>query len=649
MPMACSHEGHSSSIAQRRQVAEHFDRLFGDRDGIVRYAVGLNGRVLESGSYKTDWREFTFEWPEQRRQLIAEAVRDAAAHDVYCRTTLRHYRHSGDQGNGLGGEYCWVDLDHKGQRTEEQLKSVLSDGSYIVLSGQPDHKHPYIKLNDIYPWEVIEDLNHRLDHYLDGGGKWAENTVLRVPGTLNHKGRAAGGEAFPVTIDNVIGTGIAPWSPDALRDLLGPLPTHSGAAGASKPGRQRRPAGEASRRQVTSIVPITPEPIPKGLTDEIMALVHFSTGTNSKGDHSRSGQLYRLLARLIEEGLTDGEVMGTAMFSEPGQDKFPDEDDLQREIQRIINKVRPDHQHPGLTCGEAACPSEVHPEISSLTDLIRAHFDCHYGRPRTLSSDEKTLEGLMRKAILIGDFEFDMSSRELCRLSGIGSRNTAEGALKRLIGFGIVEMVRLKNGNPVRRGKGDPSRRAYRYRLIVPDVSVEPHTNMYTEKREMWACGSTLILDPSHDIWRFRGLATVRPTYIALRCGASTRAQLGMQIGRTVKTIDRHLKVLVRYGLAEMKPDGMSWIALDRDPEELAAELGTLGMGEKQAVRHSWESENHTNWLSLRNELYDREQRELREQHTQDLINKGYRWVGPVLVPRASQRRNRRAKAKRLS
>jgi hypothetical protein len=390
--MKGSHEDRSSSISPRRQAAEYFDRLFGWGEGTVRYAVGVDGHFNEQGAYTTKWREYSFNWLSQRQGLIAVAMADAAEDDVYCRTTLRNYRHSGERGYGLGSEYCWADFDKPTRRNEKRLTSVLSDGSFIVHSGQPGHKHPYIKLDGVYSWEVIQDLNHRLDHFLDGGGKWAENTALRVPGTLNHKGRAAGGESYPVTMEVVTGIGIAPWSPEALRERLGPAPAHPAAAGASKPGRRR--TGEQSRSKVAPIVPVDPEPRPTGLSDRIMALVHFGPENNPKGDQSRSGQLYRLVVTLIEEGLTDGQVMGMALYSEPGQEKYPDEDDLMREIQRIINKVRPNHQHPGLTCKEAACVTEVHPEIARTARAIRGHFDAHYGTPLTLASDTKVLDAV---------------------------------------------------------------------------------------------------------------------------------------------------------------------------------------------------------------------------------------------------------------
>ena len=170
--MEYSHGDKPSSISRRQQMTVYFDRLFGWGDGTVRYAIGIDGHYNDRGAYTTTWREYSFAWPSQRQGLIAEAMADADEHDVYCRTTLRKYRrHPGSLGNGYGGEYCWADLDDPNAETENQLTSVLSESSFIVHSGQSGHRHPYIKLDDIYPADVIEDLNHRLDHFLGAGGK----------------------------------------------------------------------------------------------------------------------------------------------------------------------------------------------------------------------------------------------------------------------------------------------------------------------------------------------------------------------------------------------------------------------------------------------------------------------------------------------
>jgi hypothetical protein len=49
----------------------------------------------------------------------------------------------------------------------------------------------------------------------------------------------------------------------------------------------------------------------------------------------------------------DGEIMAIALRHEPAKDKWPDEDERCREIQRSIDKLRPEHPHVGRTCLES--------------------------------------------------------------------------------------------------------------------------------------------------------------------------------------------------------------------------------------------------------------------------------------------------------
>ena len=647
--MECSHEDHSSSISSRRQMAQFFDRLYGRRNGIVRCALGVDGRFNDRGTYETKWREDSYKWPERRRQLIRDAISDSSFAEVYVRTTLRAGHHPGKKGNGLGGQFIWADLDHVTSRTRRRLDEVLSVGSFIVHSGQPDHLHIYVKLKAVYRAEVVEGLNRQLDHFLGGDGKWAENTVLRVPGTYNHKGRAAGEESYPVTFEEITDSEITPWSPKELRRLLGPLPAGRNSGKGTRSAADTKRSTKKSRR-VRQINPVAPESIPSGLPDEVMALVHFdSDATTSRGDHSRSGQLYRLVAALMEHGCSNGEVMGVALLSEPGQEKYPDDSDLMWEIQRCIDKVRPNHPHSGFTCEQAACRVVVHPETEKIANGIRSHFHSHYSKARSLSSDAKVLDALLRRSVLIGDLKLDMSRRQLSRLAGV-CRNTADHSLARLVKAGYVAVLRSKGGNPVRRGKGDPAGRAYRYRLIPHHPNVEPHSSSNREvegiykKEYMWACGSTMTLDPSHDVWRFRGLAKARRTYEILCSGVSSAKEIAEVHGRTVQTINRHLDLLASVGLAERKPDGKTWIALDRDADELADELGTLGIGEDQAKHHKWETEKYATHRALRED----ERVEEENQMFQELLDRGFQWTdNHILVPPGKTPKKKALKKKR--
>jgi len=70
----------------------------------------------------------------------------------------------------------------------------LGPGSWTVASGSGG-RHVYVALADCLPAVEVERLNRRLAVALDADAKWSGESLLRVPGTRNHKGRARGGSA----------------------------------------------------------------------------------------------------------------------------------------------------------------------------------------------------------------------------------------------------------------------------------------------------------------------------------------------------------------------------------------------------------------------------------------------------------------------
>ncbi len=131
------------------QMAAYLDRIYGKREGTVRAIFAPNGLFNEKGAYRHggDWPERSYRWPDARERLMDFALSNAADCDVYVRVTLRSKEHPGQKGSGLGGRYCWVDLDRVTKVTLKRLELILSRGSHVVHSGQPRHRHVYIKLD----------------------------------------------------------------------------------------------------------------------------------------------------------------------------------------------------------------------------------------------------------------------------------------------------------------------------------------------------------------------------------------------------------------------------------------------------------------------------------------------------------------------
>jgi DNA-binding transcriptional ArsR family regulator len=356
----------------------------------------------------------------------------------------------------------WSDLSGRGQG-QQFGGSRLSQGSFLVQSGRG--LHVYIRLDGFYSSEVIEDLNERLAAYLAADSKWYECALLRFPGTFNHKGRAAGGESLPVVFQDVTGSDVPPWSPSALREILGPLP---GGPGARQPSQ--RVSSSTGRKETTS-VPL--ERLPDNLPTEIRKLLRFNTTNGQLGDQSRSGQLHRLVGACMSRGYSDQRICVIAMFHEPAMEKWPRERRRRKEIQRCIARLRLKHPHENLTCIQAGCQSNAdHGLVMARINDIRSHYDTDF-RSQTTASTSKLFDALLKRAGEIARLEINISEREMCEVASIGSWNTVTRALYLLETAGYVKKLCLANGNPVLRGDAPLRTRSHSYRLILPGSGTE--------------------------------------------------------------------------------------------------------------------------------------------------------------------------------
>jgi hypothetical protein len=100
-----------------------------------------------------------------------------------------------------------------------------------------------------------------------------------------------------------------------------------------------RPAGRRSRRAPGAI----PHDLPRHLARQ--------AGERPNGDRSR--QTWRLVVAAVEWGLDDDQALGLAISHRPTVEKYGDR--AEREVDRILARVRPDHQHVGLPCDRADC------------------------------------------------------------------------------------------------------------------------------------------------------------------------------------------------------------------------------------------------------------------------------------------------------
>jgi hypothetical protein len=169
-------------------------RLWGDRDGHACLCLGLDGHLGQSGRY--EFRRFNqcfHRWPAGRHRLLAQAMAAADQADVYAGVLLRSGP-SRRAGTALAGRVAWADVD--GAWTTQRARALGRLGgwpTWQVHSGSG--RHLYLPLEDLEPPERLEGWNRRLAVLLAADSGWSASKLLRLPGTYNHKARAAGGRS----------------------------------------------------------------------------------------------------------------------------------------------------------------------------------------------------------------------------------------------------------------------------------------------------------------------------------------------------------------------------------------------------------------------------------------------------------------------
>jgi hypothetical protein len=165
-------------------------RVWGRAEGWACMAIGEGGHHGPAGKYEfTSFRHRFHRWPDQARRLFDEAHRAAPEHDVYVIPLLRRTR-SARKGTALAGRVAWADVD--GPWTPDRAAAVdrlRSGGARVWEVASGSGRHVYLELDDPEPPDRLEAWNRRLGALLGGDAKWAENSLLRLPGTFNHKPR----------------------------------------------------------------------------------------------------------------------------------------------------------------------------------------------------------------------------------------------------------------------------------------------------------------------------------------------------------------------------------------------------------------------------------------------------------------------------
>jgi hypothetical protein len=150
-----------------------------------------------------------------RHRLVAQLPPIAEQADVYIGCSPRQMR-SGTREAVDGGWIAWADVD--GPDGEGCLFNFIPKPTLIVASGSLGAAHAYWRLGHRVDVEDLEEINRRLAHATGGDPVWAAISILRPPGTRNHK-------HVPPTPVRGIGPSGTVYEPEELRDSLPAAPT----------------------------------------------------------------------------------------------------------------------------------------------------------------------------------------------------------------------------------------------------------------------------------------------------------------------------------------------------------------------------------------------------------------------------------------
>ncbi len=189
---------------------------------------------------------------------------------------------------------------------------------------------------------------------------------------------------------------------------------------------------------------------------------------SSTQGEQRSGQLYSLVAKSMEEGCTRALVRRAAWTHRPSREKFGnDKERFDKDVERVIAKVACAHGHAGRMCAEVECRNRRAPApdakfvetIAEIRSWVEASSWGGAGGARRKSIMLQFLEVAERK----GSLRVHMAELDLCRENSVWAPKTIRRDLKRLE-TGGERRLRV-----VRRGRG---RRATFYELLAPPGSV---------------------------------------------------------------------------------------------------------------------------------------------------------------------------------
>lgn len=326
-----------------REAVQYLKKMFTGQRGYAAVAY----KDMQDG-----WGEKTFAWPKQARELVLWAK--SIEGNVFICPALRGGR-TRIKGDMVPTDWLWADVDMQAmgrQRRAEVQKRIAKIGTWVISSGTGENVHVYVKLKAVVDAREHEVLNTGLRDYLSADNKQADNSLLRLPGTYNHKPGVGGARVHAV---GGHGRSVAPQT---LRKASAWRNVRVGSGDGSD-----GPRGDWNRVDITSI-----------LRGGIKAKVRMQDDEAIGRYGSRYKAIYAVTGDLLKKGLDRDTIHSLMDAFPPGITKAEDEHgayDIHKDVDKAIGRKTQSvskEQDTGNTTDDQGLFSDVDPDQE--TDFV---------------------------------------------------------------------------------------------------------------------------------------------------------------------------------------------------------------------------------------------------------------------------------------
>jgi len=287
-------------------VEHYLDMLFGDEEGFVAVAAKGEG-----------WEESQFSWPAGRGRLLRWVERHIDTDNIFICPALRSEKRR-VKGDGVSLDWLWADIDWEKVNDKPAVMAAIKQlQPALVYSGTGKNLHVYLHLSREVTIEEHYRLNQGLRDLLEADAKHPDNSLLRLPGTYNRKGKPV--EVIWRRMASMV------WAPEDLLEIPAIRDTRI---------VHEKAVGDGTYEKVSlEGLPGYARRVGKMESDE--AIDRFG---------SRHGAVYQVTLKLIKLGLSRDQIHTALEEFPPGLEKQEDEQgyDLHRDIDRCIAR------HPTL-------------------------------------------------------------------------------------------------------------------------------------------------------------------------------------------------------------------------------------------------------------------------------------------------------------